>query len=82
MAFSQEKSEAAFNRIQELGGDGVWDADMVAITMDGTDITDDDLAMFEDCDFVQILGLSNTKINRCRPCSSGTINSARNFITC
>lgn len=62
MAFSQKRSEAAFERIHELGGGGVWESDMVAISLDGTNIADDDLELFKDFDFVEILGLSDTKI--------------------
>jgi len=62
MAFSQEKAQAAFDRIHELGGGGVWESDMVAISLDGASITDDDLALFADFTVVEILSLSDTPI--------------------
>ncbi len=62
MTLSQEKSQAAFDRVHELGGNGVWESDMIVISLNGTDITDDDLALFDDFNFVEILSLSDTKI--------------------
>ena len=59
---SQEKAQAAFNRIQELGGHGVWESDMVVISLDSTSITDEDLTVFNDFDFVEVLSMSNTQI--------------------
>jgi len=62
MASSRERSEAAFERILALGGSGVWESDMVVVSLEGTAVTDDDLALFEDFDFVQILSLADTQI--------------------
>ncbi|PHS00949.1 MAG: hypothetical protein COA78_23200 [Blastopirellula sp.] len=62
MTTPQEKSQAAFDRFHELGGSGVWESDMVVISLEGTSISDDDLALFEDFNFVQILTLNDTQI--------------------
>jgi hypothetical protein len=62
MTLSQERSQAVFERVRALGGIGVCEGDMVVISLDGTGVTDDDLAMFGDCNFVEILVLSNTNI--------------------
>ena len=63
MIFSQEKSQAAFDRVHELGGNGVWESDMVVISLEGTGVTDGDLSLFSDFDFVEILSLSDTHIS-------------------
>lgn len=57
MTFSQEKSQAAFDRVHELGGHGVWESDCVVISLDNTDVTDNDLALFNDFNFVEVLSL-------------------------
>ncbi|MFL5330140.1 MAG: hypothetical protein ACJ8C4_14660 [Gemmataceae bacterium] len=53
---------AAWGRIQALGGNGVWESDMVVVVLEGTSITDADLALFHDFPRVQSLDLSNTEI--------------------
>lgn len=45
-----------------LGGSGVWDGDMVVVSLANTTVTDDDLSVFRDFPFVQVLDLSRTAI--------------------
>ena len=59
---SQRKAQAAWGRIEALGGHGVWESDMVVVSLADTGVTDDDLAVFHDFPFVQILDLSRTAI--------------------
>ena len=58
----QRKAEKAWSRIEALGGHGVWDGEPVIISFARTSITDEDLRVFADFPFVQILDLSNTAI--------------------
>ncbi len=58
----QRKAEAAWTRIEALGGHGVWDGEMVSVSFAGTKVTDDDLTVFHDFPFVQVLDLSGTDI--------------------
>lgn len=58
----QRKAEAAWDRIEALGGHGVWDGEMVIVSFAGTKVTDDDLTLFRDFPFVQVLDLSGTGI--------------------
>ena len=59
---TQRKAEAAWKRIESLGGDGIWDGGMVLVSLSRTAVTDDDLTLFRDFPFVQILALSHTSI--------------------
>jgi hypothetical protein len=59
----QEKAQAAWDRIEALGGHGVWESDMVVVSFGKTKVTDEDLALFQDFPFVQILDLSDTIIS-------------------
>ena len=59
----QEKAQAAWDRIEALGGHGVWESDMVVVPFGKTKVTDEDLALFQDFPFVQILDLSDTIIS-------------------
>jgi hypothetical protein len=58
----QKKAQAAWDRIEALGGHGVWESDMVVVSFGKTKVTDQDLALFRDFPFVQILDLSDTSI--------------------
>src|SRR3954466_12860706 len=59
---SQRKAEAAWDRLMALGGHGVWDGDMVIVSLADTAVTDDDLAAFRDFPFVKVLDISGTGI--------------------
>jgi hypothetical protein len=59
---SQRKAQAAWDRIEALGGHGVWERELVIVSLADTAITDDDLALFRDFPFVQTLDLSHTTI--------------------
>jgi hypothetical protein len=56
------KAQAAWERIEALGGHGVWEPDTVIVSLANTQITDADLALFQDFPHVQTLDLSNTAI--------------------
>lgn len=56
------KAEAAWDRIEALGGHGVWNGEMVFVSFAGTKVTDDDLILFHDFPYVQVLDLSGTGI--------------------
>jgi hypothetical protein len=58
----RRKAEAAWCRIAALGGHGVWEPDLVVVSLAGTGVADDDLALFDDFPFVQVLDLSRTAI--------------------
>lgn len=58
----QQKAQAAWDRIEALGGHGVWEVDTAVVVLAATQVTDDDLALFNDFPFVQILDLSKTDI--------------------
>jgi hypothetical protein len=60
---SQRKAEAAWDRLMALGGHGVWDGHMVVVSLADTGVTDDDLAVFRDFPFVQVLDLSRTGVS-------------------
>ena len=53
-----ESAKAAWARVESLGGHGVWERDMVVVSLKGTGIVDDDLSLFSDFPYVQILDLS------------------------
>ncbi len=59
---SQSKAQDAWERIQTLGGHGVWEPDMVVVSLANTNVADSDLALFADFPHVQILNLSNTSV--------------------
>jgi Leucine-rich repeat (LRR) protein len=59
----QKKAQAAWDRIEALGGHGVWESDMVFVSFGKSKVTDEDLAFFRDFPFVQVLDLSDTKIS-------------------
>ncbi len=59
---SQRKSQAAWDRIEALGGHGVWEREMVVVCLADTRVTDDDLELFRDFPFVQTLDLSRTAV--------------------
>lgn len=59
---NQEKAQAAWNRIEALGGHGVWESDMVVISLAGAGVKDNDLAIFADFPFVQILSLADNAL--------------------
>jgi hypothetical protein len=58
----QRKAQTAWDRIEALGGSGVWERELVIVSLAGTTVTDDDLVLFRDFPFVQILDLSNTAV--------------------
>ncbi len=62
-ADKQNKAQAAWDRIEALGGHGVWESEIVIVSLDKTDVTDEDLALFRDFPFVQMLDLSHTRIS-------------------
>jgi hypothetical protein len=57
-----DRARAAWDRIQALGGHGVWEPDMVVVALGRTAVTDKDLSLFRDFPYVQILDLSHTGI--------------------
>ena len=59
---NHKKAQAAWDRIEALGGSGVWEREIVMVSLANTAVTDDDLALFRDFPFVQSLDLSNTKV--------------------
>jgi hypothetical protein len=58
----QKKAQAAWDRIEALGGQAVWESDMVVVSFGKTKVTDGDLALFRDFPFVQVLDVSDTQI--------------------
>src|SRR5439155_24985930 len=58
----QHEARTAWERIQALGGHGVWEPDMVVVSLAGTSITDDDLKVFGRFPDIQILDLSHTTV--------------------
>jgi hypothetical protein len=59
---SDRAALAAWKRIEALGGHGVWEADTVIVSLANTAIEDEDLALFHDFPYVQMLDLSHTTI--------------------
>ncbi len=57
------KAYDAWNRLEALGGHGVWDGSMVVVSLVGTGITDEDLSLFRDFPYVQVLDLSHTDVS-------------------
>lgn len=60
---TQGRYEAAFEKIEGLGGSGIWDAEVVVIDLSNTEIENKDLSVFKDFEIVQSLILDNTKID-------------------
>jgi len=60
---SRRQAQAAWDRLMALGGHGVWDGTMVVVSLADTGVTDDDLAVFCDFPFVQVLDLSRTGVS-------------------
>src|SRR5262249_11761511 len=56
------KAQSAWVRLMKLGGHGVWEDDVVILSLADTAVTDDDLAAFDDFPFVQVLDLSRTAV--------------------
>jgi hypothetical protein len=61
-AMNQERAQAAWDRIAELGGHGVWEPDIIVISLAGAAVNDDDLTFLADLPFVQILSLSDNAL--------------------
>ena len=59
---SQRKAEAAWDCIEALGGQGVWDAEVVFVSFAHTGVTDEDLALFRDFPFIRGIDLSHTAV--------------------
>ena len=57
------KARAAWARIEAIGGHGVWEPDMCVVSLARTAVTDEDLSLFHDFPYVQILDLSHTGIS-------------------
>src|SRR5262249_16430373 len=59
---NQRKARGAWDRIEALGGSGVWERDMVCVSLADTEVTDEELSLFRDFPYVQILDLSRTSV--------------------
>jgi hypothetical protein len=59
----KHEAQAAWERIEALGGHGVWEPDMVVVSLAGTGVKDDDLKLFESFPHVQVLDLSDTAVS-------------------
>lgn len=59
---SFKSAKAAWARIESLGGHGVWESDMVVVSLKDTGISDDDLSLFSDFPYVQILDISSNPL--------------------
>src|SRR5215212_1986328 len=55
-------AKAAWARIKSLGGHGVWESDTVVVSLKGTGIRDEELSLFSDFPFVQILDISSNPL--------------------
>jgi hypothetical protein len=60
---SEHKAQAAWERIQSLGGHGVWDSEVCIVVLANTGVVDDDLSLFNELPYVEILDLSHTAIS-------------------
>jgi hypothetical protein len=58
----QHEARIAWERIEALGGHGVWGPDMVVVSLAGTGVTNDDLKLFESFPHIQVLDLSRTAV--------------------
>ena len=56
---ADELAQAAWDKIEELGGSGVWEREMCVVVLDGANISDSDLSLFADFPYVDTLDLSN-----------------------
>jgi len=56
---SDEIAQAAWDKIEALGGHGVWEPEMCVVSFDSTGICDRDLSIFSDFPYVDTLDLSN-----------------------
>lgn len=59
---NDELAERAWKRIEELGGHGVWEREMMVVSLAKTRIADENLARFGDFPYVNILDLSTTTV--------------------
>jgi hypothetical protein len=59
---NQRKAQAAWDRIEDLGGHGVWEPEICFVILKQTNVTDDALVLFRDLPFVQLLDLSHTRV--------------------
>jgi hypothetical protein len=59
---SHKQAQAAWKRIEALGGHGVWEPELVIVSLANTKVTDEDLSVFRDFPFVQTLDLSHTTV--------------------
>jgi hypothetical protein len=59
---AKRNAQAAWKRIEALGGSGVWERELVVVSLSKTAVTDDDLSLFRDFPHVQILDLSHTQV--------------------
>jgi hypothetical protein len=59
---TESKLQAAWARIESLGGSGICEPEIVIVSFKDTSITDDDLAVFAAFPIVQMLDLSGTAI--------------------
>ena len=58
----QRRAQDAWDRIAALGGHGVWDAEVVIVSLAKTGVTDDDLSLLRDFPYIQTLDLSQTEV--------------------
>lgn len=63
MSMRNQKAEAAWEHLMALGGSGVWENNMVVVSLAETAVTDDDLKVFRDFPMVEILDLSRAGIS-------------------
>jgi hypothetical protein len=61
-AATDRKAQAAWQRIEALGGHGVWERDTVIVSLANTAVTDADLALFRDFPYPQVIDLSHTAV--------------------
>jgi hypothetical protein len=48
--------------MEALGGQGVWERELVVVSFAHTTVTNEDLALFHDFPYIQVLDLSHTAI--------------------
>src|SRR5947209_4149679 len=63
---NQRKAQAAWDRIQDLGGHGVWESEACLVHPAGTKVTDDDRVLFRYVPFLQLLDLRHSHIGDAR----------------
>jgi hypothetical protein len=59
---SQRKAQVAWERIESLGGHGVFERDLCMVSLAGTAVTDEELSLFQDLPDVRFLVLSHTGV--------------------